>query len=411
MLNSVLKSTGLDKENIYRYMMDVKVILSLENTTRFPVVKLPGSLLNKAKVTPSDKYFFELAKLYGYNVTYRYFGELSFLPEPQPPTLHSIPLSRKESYQKTKPTGCFWLFCGLIILGGIIACGALESSWGVGIAAAAIWLLLFIILGGGHEVFFDKKYKEKNVPYSKIERWRLFEAAELQYRYNLSYRMDENDKRREYLKQFTNDKKIINEHWCSIKKRLWKESSKAKPCRNELKRADNPKRGIKEDAFFVLLMRELHNYVRIDYTVFGYFPDMILNIDDTCFIDIEIDEPYTQDGNSIKEIHYVGCGDDKRNEAFADNNWFVVRFAESQIEQHPTECVEILKSLVNFLLSGNCESLKKFDRIAGLIQIKCWTKEEARLMAITKTRNNVSFRKRKDLETSNHTQYDDDLPF
>jgi hypothetical protein len=109
-------------------------------------------------------------------------------------------------------------------------------------------------------------------------------------------------------------------------------------------------------------------------------------------IDIEIDEPYTFENGVTKEIHYLldfnGESIDKgRNDTFVANNWFVLRFAESQIKNNLQECLQIVQFLINFIASNdNKRYLKEFNNLSTRISKGFWTKENARRMARTNYR-------------------------
>ena len=97
-------------------------------------------------------------------------------------------------------------------------------------------------------------------------------------------------------------------------------------------------------------------------------------------IDIEIDEPYS--GFEKEPIHYIGCGDEFRDNNLANLGWLVIRFSESQIYSEPHECMCYLKHLVSqideaFLSSVNGSDPHKVQR---------WTEFEAKRMILSKER-------------------------
>lgn len=83
-----------------------------------------------------------------------------------------------------------------------------------------------------------------------------------------------------------------------------------------------------------------------------------------------------------KEIHYIGCGDEERNEYFSSNNWFVLRFTENPIKNHLLECMCIIKSLIHFIEYGDTSKLNEIERIIVQIQEPRWSKEKSRMLAI-----------------------------
>lgn len=145
-----------------------------------------------------------------------------------------------------------------------------------------------------------------------------------------------------------------------------------------------PVRGKSEDSFFSYLMEKFPKYVKINRKKGPYYPDIVLCVDDYNYIDIEIDEPYELLEN--KEIHYIGCGDEDRNDYFTSKDWFVLRFSEQNIIDNIQECVQLIDNLITFLEECRSENLKKFITIQHDICHPQWTIEEARLMRIKKIR-------------------------
>lgn len=127
-------------------------------------------------------------------------------------------------------------------------------------------------------------------------------------------------------------------------------------------------------------MKEFPSYIKVDKILGIYSPDLVLYNGHSCPIDIEIDEPYEY--KTKKEIHYIGCGDEKRNNYFISNNWFVLRFTENQIKNHLTKCVEIVKALTYFIEWGDTSKLCEAERTIIQIQEPRWTKEKSRMLAI-----------------------------
>jgi hypothetical protein len=104
------------------------------------------------------------------------------------------------------------------------------------------------------------------------------------------------------------------------------------------------------------------------------------------FLDIEIDEPYEglQDIASRKATHYQHS-DTSRDDAFKYRGWIVIRFAEIQVHRYPDSCclfvADVIKSInPKFLISG------KFEKIAQVVTIKQWTKEQAEQWSLEKYR-------------------------
>lgn len=93
-------------------------------------------------------------------------------------------------------------------------------------------------------------------------------------------------------------------------------------------------------------------------------------------IDIEIDEPYTIPGG--KPIHYIGGPDDYRNSYFSNMGWFVIRFAEEQVAQHPEECIEFIRDFISQLKMG---TIPVFS-----FSVNQWTRLEANYMFLSNYR-------------------------
>jgi hypothetical protein len=163
----------------------------------------------------------------------------------------------------------------------------------------------------------------------------------------------------------------------------------------QFQRINHPivREGTSENSLFFALESKFPKYIKVDTMIMGYYPDLTLWVDGIG-IDIEIDEPYTIVNGSMKEIHYLidyeGISIDKsRNDTFIKNNWYVLRFAESQIKNNLHECLQIIQSLINFITSNNdnlCH-LKEFIYLSSKISTNTWTKENARIMARTNYRN------------------------
>ena len=141
---------------------------------------------------------------------------------------------------------------------------------------------------------------------------------------------------------------------------------------------NEPQIGISEHLLS-LKLEEKYSTLILDYYKLGkYYPDLILQINDKYFIDIEIDEPYV--GNTKQAIHYIGS-DDIRNNYFQSQNWFILRFSENNIQEHLDECIYIIDNLIQFLNNFDSNYLDLISIHQDLIKEKRWTKEEADLMA------------------------------
>lgn len=141
---------------------------------------------------------------------------------------------------------------------------------------------------------------------------------------------------------------------------------------------DNPKKGFVESFFYKKILKRYHSYVKRDIKVGPYFPDLALIINDICYIDIEIDEPYS----FVEDIpiHYIGSSDLERDTFFTEVGWYVVRFSEFQIKNNYEDCIALIENLVNFTLTKKVIYLNNLNDIRESIKSPKWTYEEAEEM-------------------------------
>lgn len=149
------------------------------------------------------------------------------------------------------------------------------------------------------------------------------------------------------------------------------------------------KQGATEEFFVSKLSDEFEIFTNqkvVFDEIIEYYPDIILIIHNI-YIDIEIDEPYSNDDKT--PIHYMeedyspyrhGNGessiDETRNRDFTENGFEVIRFAEEQIWLQPDKCIAFVNKFVSNLENGRItsNSIKEFS-------IKKWKKEDAYQMA------------------------------
>ena len=60
----------------------------------------------------------------------------------------------------------------------------------------------------------------------------------------------------------------------------------------------------------------------------------------------------------------------------------MLRFTENQVNYALSECVAIVQELVHFTQSGNTQHLINLTQLSKGIETLCWTKEEARIIAL-----------------------------
>lgn len=147
-----------------------------------------------------------------------------------------------------------------------------------------------------------------------------------------------------------------------------------------------PPRGRSEGQFESYLWRyfpgKIHTGVTLvrDNPGSPYVPDFAyIDSDLGLHIDIEIDEPYTQD--TRQPLHYADCPkDQQRNQWFLNWGWIVIRFSEAQVVQHPEACCKTIASVVATLTSDSTLMLP-FQPVPALRPQPIWSYTEAQQMA------------------------------
>jgi len=150
---------------------------------------------------------------------------------------------------------------------------------------------------------------------------------------------------------------------------------------------ENPRIGHYEKILYIALYAKFPEYLKINRKKGIYYPDFVMDIGGHYFIDVEIDEPYAFNKETMIPIHYIGA-DDVRNEYFKEQNWFVIRFAEQQIKESLNECIDIVSCVVKFIKTGNAEELIPIIHVHKKIAIPKWTRDDAMAMDIVNTRQN-----------------------
>ncbi len=159
--------------------------------------------------------------------------------------------------------------------------------------------------------------------------------------------------------------------------------------------SDDRRIGKSEKAFFNRVRASMPYNVRDDLKVpFGYgyyYPDIAI-IAEGLFIDVEIDEPYSDEDG--QPIHYVenlsGTSysvDERRNSFMLNEGWEVIRFAEEQIVKHPQTCIDFINSVVSALLTDNGS---KPTSLTFNYQVNKWTKAQAEYFALEKYRDSYT---------------------
>lgn len=141
---------------------------------------------------------------------------------------------------------------------------------------------------------------------------------------------------------------------------------------------ENPRRGVMEDKFLSALKKCGVEKLKRDISVGDFYPDFSI-IDDYYVVDIEIDEPYIYETG--EPIHYIGCGDEERNETFQNLGVFVVRFTEDQIRHSMAKCSDIVLCIQKFIETGEISHLEDALEKSEKIRQKRWPYNKAKIMA------------------------------
>ncbi len=105
-------------------------------------------------------------------------------------------------------------------------------------------------------------------------------------------------------------------------------------------------------------------------------------IDDlhSLFIDIEIDEPYSNSESRHPTHCQSNAADGEHNDFFLDNGWIVIRFSEAQIVNTPRRCCRrIAQEIYKITIASGL--MTRFTRIPELDPHPQWTWQESQQMA------------------------------
>lgn len=315
------------------------------------------------------------------------FSDIKYLippAYPYPPQIEKVP-ETKTIFVTNNHLGCWGTIIILLLI--ICVCTAIGTGEiGAGILYSMAFIPVFLLVA--HQYGAMKSTREmKTVRLSEIELEQKKKEAKVKYDRQLQqYRESKTtfDTRLEdyNLTQRANMSRIESK----MDEILWQINGRLRlKVQETAERAtDVPQRGRSENTLFERLMKIMPNYVKIDMKVGRYYPDLCVIIPGVLALDIEVDEPYAF-GSKV-ETHYHGCGDATRNEIFADNGWYILRFSEEQVIVQTDKCVEIIENLVSYVRTGNFFSLQKLYNTMQLMAKPRWSKEQARLMAIRNRR-------------------------
>lgn len=323
--------------------------------TTYPIVLYPNSLLEINRLQPP-------------------------LPDkPKEPNKPKEPF-KPSGKQKINFLAKSCLFIGFLALFVIIVTSGIKIS----IIGTLILLILITIIC----IPFISKWKEKTKYNNDIKQYHKEEQE---------YRKKFQNYKKQCMKYEQDKEEILSSHNVNkyrrevMRKRL-----------NQIVKPSLPliavKKSVSENYFYSLLTEYFGEKIRTDLIFTQnektYFPDFIY-YDSTIdlIIDIEIDEPYV--GYSGIPIHYIVnkkedyseqiiiyTVDDHRDRTINNGNWIIVKFAEQQIFEDASGCINFLNSVIK-----NAEqAFFDYSNQGILTTINRWTEEEAHEMEHNKFR-------------------------
>jgi hypothetical protein len=147
----------------------------------------------------------------------------------------------------------------------------------------------------------------------------------------------------------------------------------------EIDDEQNFKVGASEVAFINRIAKSrlgtmVNHNISVSHNYDCYYPDVaIIDTDNSIFIDIEIDEPYTY--LEKLPIHYIGSDKD-RDEFFQSIGWTVLRFSEQQIVKQPNEVIDFITAVYYSLHDGI-----EIDGTSSLAADNRWSEEQSSILA------------------------------
>ena len=375
----------------------------LDNDSSYPFIQFPDSLISSINKfeNKSEEDILEICRdIDDYEHDYLWHKEKPIMP--QAPQRSSIPSHYSRTFLKVDMAetlfrafywGCLFALLGsitLVLILMLISCFtdiSFTYAHFTDTEAIVILSVLFIV-GFIIKLFFkkEKSYSTQRIPYSKEEQEKMQQEEDARYeivrqKYDIDLANYE-VKLSHYYDIIEEQNQFIENHASSITAALFKSNVLYS---DRYSTADDvPQMEESEKKLFECLMDRIPNAVKVDTEISGYFPDLVVSAsndsDEDVYLDIEIDEPYEM--TTRKEIHYLGCGDDDRNQRICDCDWFVVRFSEKQVKTECDTCVNIIENLREFIKTGDIEVLDKIITQKNSITDRRWTKEEARLMAL-----------------------------
>lgn len=293
-------------------------------------------------------------------------------PSPSPPKM--------PQFIKSLSSNSIWV---LVLLGAniIIVIGASISNGGME-RVILDYLLVCLFMVGIILVIGRINYQERIKEYES-------EMRAYQYQLNAHKQRVDSLLSEEKLRAYRKD--LINK-WLGERQRGVTTIPEFRYCNA----SDDRRIGKSEIAFYnkvkaSFISYKVRNDLKVPFDYGYYYPDIAI-IAEGLFIDIEIDEPYSDEDGL--PIHYVENSsgilfsvDERRNSFMLNEGWEVIRFAEEQIVRHPQDCIEFIGSVISTLLTdnGSMPSNLRFR-----YQVNKWTKAKAEYFALEKYRDSYS---------------------
>lgn len=278
----------------------------------------------------------------------------SYPPKPAEPVMPKLIGESSYSSEGLLPSAILWLVMGIFLIFCFAIVPDVEQSVG-------IFSLLFCFSISAYKFIKNSKKKEEFL--KKIDKQNTSLLSQYKYEMAKYERIVENNKQPANVQQFR--LQYMNE-WIMNRRR-----PNLIPCASD----DEVKKGPAEE-FFANALKESYNVqtdMRIRINKSFYYPDIVI-VTDGLYIDVEIDEPYSNDGTPI---HYQEDNRDKaRNEFFSENGWEVIRFSEKQVFNNTKECISFIGKYITTI--QRCSSIISIDE--AFIDPKC-TRAEALSLA------------------------------
>ena len=261
----------------------------------------------------------------------------------------------KQSYQSEGRLlkGTYWLLAGIL-------CPMLLLKSG---EPLFLFFWTLIIFNAIAIYYFIKHFKNKNAFIKDIEKENSIKERRYQNQLTEYNWQIKRNKTEEYIKEYR--RKMAS---CYLTRSI---SSGLIPCCDD----DIVKKGPAEE-FLANALKESYTIltdkkIRINRSF--YYPDIVI-VKGGMYIDVEIDEPYSNEGIPI---HYQeDKGDKMRNEFFTENGWEVIRFSEKQVFNNTKECISFIGKYITSI--QKCSSTISIDE--AFIDPKC-TRAEALSLA------------------------------